>query len=107
MKKLTVDAEVALQAAQGVSGDATELREELSRLEREWQDIAHGWKGSAAGAYAALWEQWHDGAIKVVQSVAESAEKLNQAATLYTQQDEESAHVLQSASPAITTEMGL
>ena len=107
MKQLTVDAAVALQAAQGVGSDATELQEELSRLEREWQDIAHGWKGSAAAAYAALWEQWHDGAIKVVQSVAESAEKLNQAATLYTQQDEESAHVLQSASPAITTEMGL
>ncbi|WP_071287866.1 WXG100 family type VII secretion target [Mycolicibacterium llatzerense] len=107
MKQLTVDAEVALQAAQGVGSDAAELREELSRLEREWQDIAHGWKGSAASAYTALWEQWHDGATKVVQTALESSEKLNRAAVLYTQQDEESAHLVQAASPGITTEMGL
>ncbi|MCT7361370.1 hypothetical protein A7G45_00970 [Mycolicibacterium llatzerense] len=107
VKQLTVDTDAALNAAQGVSTDAAELRQELARLEREWQDIAHGWKGSAAGAYTALWEQWHDAATKVVQSVSESAQKLNQAAALYTQQDEESANVVRSASPHLTAEMGL
>ena len=40
-----------LQAAQGVSGDARELQEELTRLEREWQDIAHGWVKSMDVVY--------------------------------------------------------
>lgn len=111
MKQLTVDVEVALKAANSVGSDAAELREELASLQREWHDIAHGWKGSAASAYAALWEQWHDGATRVVQTVADAAQDLTQAALLYAQQDEQSACRLQSASPdavaPLTMEMGL
>jgi WXG100 family type VII secretion target len=111
MKRLDVDSDVVLRTAHGASSDAVELGDELSRLAREWQDVSHGWTGSAATAFAALWDEWHDGATKVVQIVTESSEDLAQAAVLYAQQDAESAHALESASVAapapLAVEMGL
>jgi WXG100 family type VII secretion target len=94
---LRVDADAAFNASHVISNEAEELREELSRLAREWDNLSHGWSGVAASAFAPAWEEWHEGAARIVESLAESSRRLSQAAVLYEERDTSSAHALGSA----------
>jgi len=89
--ELRHQADEAFATSHSVSNDAEELREELAAITREWQNVSHGWSGAAASAYDALWQEWHEGAAKVVDVLAESAENLAQAAIAYQDQDAASA----------------
>lgn len=101
---LRVSADAAFNTAHSVQNDAEELREELSGLAREWDNVSRGWSGAAATVYTALWDKWHDGATKLVDSLADSSECLARAATLYEDQDRISAEVLHSQT---TIDLGL
>lgn len=103
MASLKVNADVAFNTAHSVGNDAEELREELSRLTREWDNVSHGWSGAAAAAFAPIWEEWHEGAAKIVETLAESSRNLAQAAVSYQEEDVNSAESLGSAG----LEMGL
>jgi WXG100 family type VII secretion target len=94
---LRVDADAAFNASHAVSNEAEELREELSRLSREWDSLSHGWSGVAASAFAPAWEEWHEGAARIVEALAESSRRLAQAAVLYEERDIGSARTLGSA----------
>jgi WXG100 family type VII secretion target len=100
---LRVTADVAFNTAHAVSNDAEELREELARLSREWDNISRGWSGTAASALASIWEEWHEGAAKVVEALAESSRCLAEAAVRYDEQDGVSAGKLGS----VAMELGL
>jgi WXG100 family type VII secretion target len=100
---LKVNADMAFTTSHVVSNDAEELREELSRLAREWDNVAHGWSGVAASAFTPIWEEWHEGANKLVETLAESSRRLARAAVLYEEQDTNSAQSLGS----LPAEMGL
>jgi WXG100 family type VII secretion target len=100
---LKVNASEAFITAHAVSNDAEELREELSTIVREWDSISRGWSGTAASAFASIWEEWHEGAAKVVETLAESSRRLAEAAVSYDGQDVDSARRLGS----VATEMGL
>jgi WXG100 family type VII secretion target len=100
---LRVDADAAFNTAHAVSNDAEELREELSRIAREWDNISRGWSGTAASAFASIWDEWHEGAAKVVEALAESSRCLAEAAVRYNEQDGVSAGKLGS----VAMEMGL
>lgn len=104
---LEVNAEKAFNTAHAVSNDAEELREELSRLSRGWQNVSHGWSGAAASVFTSLWEEWHEGATKIVDALAESSRALAEAAVLYEQQDSSSAQALESLPTPHSIEMGL
>lgn len=82
-----------------VGNDAEELREELSRIAQEWSrsTLSHGWSGTAATAYKSIWEEWHEGAATLVDALAESSQRLGQAASAYEQQDTGSAEALGTA----------
>lgn len=88
---LKVDATRTLGTSHVVNGDAEELREELARIAREWNDVSSGWSGAAASAFASLWEEWHDGAVKLVEILAESTRRLAHAAVAYDDQEDRSA----------------
>jgi WXG100 family type VII secretion target len=79
-----------------VNGDAEELRAELAMLSREWDTVISGWSGAAASTYAALWEDWHDGAAKLVETLAASSQLLEQAAATYGEQETRSAQAVRS-----------
>jgi WXG100 family type VII secretion target len=96
MDFLKVNAEQAFNTAHAVSNDAEELRDELSAIVREWDNIAGGWSGAAASAYAAIWAEWHEGAATVVESLAESSRRLAEGAIRYAEQDVDSAEKLSS-----------
>jgi WXG100 family type VII secretion target len=100
---LRVNADTAFNTAHAVSSDAEELREELSAIVQEWDNISRGWSGAAASAYTAIWEEWHEGAAKVVESLAESSRRLAEAAVSYEERDAESAGQLSS----VAVDMGL
>ena len=100
---LEVDADAAFNTAHSVSNDAEELREEITGLAQEWTNVAHGWPGAAASAYTPIWQEWHDGATKLVDTLAESSRNLAKAAVLYNEQDTHSAHTVQT----MAAEMGL
>lgn len=102
-RRLEVDAEAAFNAGHVIGNDAEELREELSALAREWDDVSHGWTGTAATAFAGIWEEWHEGAAKLVDNLAESARRLARAAVSYEDQDAQSAQTIDLPS----VEMGL
>ena len=91
---LRVSADAAFNAAHAVSNDAEELREELSRLSQEWDDLSHGWSGVAASAFAPIWQEWHQGAAQIIESLAESSRRLAQAAVRYEEQDTDAAQSL-------------
>ena len=93
---LQVRADEMFATSHSVSNDAEELREELAAIAREWEDVSHGWSGDAASAYDALWQEWHEGAIKLVDVVSELSHGLGRAAMSYQDQDTSSADVIRS-----------
>jgi WXG100 family type VII secretion target len=99
---LRVHAETVYNTSHSVSNDAVELREELCQLGREWDSLSHGWIGKAASAYDALWQEWHVGAVTLVDVLDESSRKLGRAAAAYDEHDALSADVLTS-----TVDLGL
>jgi WXG100 family type VII secretion target len=98
---LKVDADAVFNTSHVVSNDAEELREELSRLSHEWDNVSHGWSGVAASAFTQIWEEWHEGAAKIVETLAESSHRLATAAVLYEARDASSAQALDSAGDGI------
>ena len=67
------------------------MRAELTILSREWDSVLSGWFGTAASSYAALWDEWHDSAAKLVESLDESRQLLERAAAAYEEQEATSA----------------
>jgi WXG100 family type VII secretion target len=96
-----VDVPRTLHTSSAVGGDAEELRAELARLSREWDKVLSGWSGAAAASYAALWEEWHDGAANIVETLAESSQLLERAAMRYDEQETSSARSVRSIPVAI------
>ena len=85
---LKVDVAKALDTSHVVSEDAEDLRAELTRIAREWDDVPSGWSGNASSAFATLWEEWHYGAVKLVEILAETTRRLGHAAVAYEDQEE-------------------
>jgi WXG100 family type VII secretion target len=95
---LKVDADDAFNTSHSLSNDAEELREELTHLSQEWDNLSHGWSGVAASAFAPAWEDWHRGAARIIETLAESSRRLAQAAVLYEAADTDSAQSLGNGS---------
>jgi len=93
---LQVNTSDLFSKAQAIGNHAEDLRDELSRLVTEWQDLAHTWEGMAASAYAPIFERWHENAAKVVENLAETSKNLMVAAAAYEEQDAGSADALGS-----------
>ncbi len=55
---------------------ATQCRDGYSALETDVRDMLGSWTGSNAGAFAAGWEELHQGAVQVWDALFELAEKL-------------------------------
>jgi WXG100 family type VII secretion target len=101
--QIRVDAPRALETSYVVGGDAEGLRAELARLSREWDNVVAGWSGAAASSYAALWEEWHDGAAKLVETLAHSSQLVDRAAVAYGQTETTSAQSVRSVSTGIVS----
>jgi WXG100 family type VII secretion target len=100
---LEVDTDAALNTSRSVSTEAEELREGVAELSQEWANVSRGWSGTAASAYTPLFHEWQEGASKLVESLAESADRLAEAAVRYQEQDAVSAESV----AATAREMGL
>lgn len=74
-----------LLSAQSVVDDAAASgRAELARLTAAAQDVlGHGWHSAAASAFGAGWEQWHDGAQRVLGALEEIGVALGASARTY------------------------
>ena len=94
---LNVHVDAVFAASHAFGHDAEALRAELASITREWETVSHGWTGSAASAYDALWQEWRAGAMTVVDALAESSQTLGRAAVAYTSQDTSSAELLDAA----------
>ena len=101
--QLEVDTDAAFNTSRSVSTDAEELREGVVELSHEWANVSRGWSGAAASAYTLLFQEWQEGASKLVESLAESAHLLAEAAVRYQEQDTGSAESV----AATAREMGL
>jgi WXG100 family type VII secretion target len=100
--ELHVKADDVFATAHAVSNDAEELRDELNRIQHEWDNLSRGWSGAAATAYTAIWEEWHRGAVTLVDVLADMSTKLGRAAVAYDEQDGASADAVST-----TVELGL
>lgn len=87
-----------LFAAQAmVTETATEARAELSRLRAAAEDLlGHGWRGTAAAAFAAGWHDWAEGARLVVSALEETARALGVTAQQYEQNELVTTDLLRS-----------
>ncbi|MEN4475751.1 WXG100 family type VII secretion target [Mycolicibacterium cosmeticum] len=92
--RLEVDPAAVFATAQTLSNHAEDLREELRGLSREWDDLSHSWSGVAASAYLPPWEEWHEAAAKLTDSLSETAARLAEAGSVYDEQDSDSAQAL-------------
>ncbi|MGW4278509.1 WXG100 family type VII secretion target [Nocardia sp. NPDC004750] len=73
---LSVDTD-AVEAVGRLAFDvATQCRDGYSALETDVRDMLESWTGSNAGAFAAGWEEFHQGAVQVWDALFELAEKL-------------------------------
>lgn len=78
---------------------ATDLSSELDKLKQKWEDLAGTWKGLGAKGYAPEFEQWVEGAQKVVSSLDSSSILLTQHAYSFEQNDSGSGGAISSAIP--------
>lgn len=77
---------------------AQELRDGLASVDDETtQLLGADWKGGAASAYAPAWQQWYEGATKVVDGLQQMSELLDAAGTAYTTTDESAAQSVATA----------
>jgi WXG100 family type VII secretion target len=73
-----------LAARSLVSDAASSGRAELGRLTASAQDVlGYGWQGAAAAAFGHGWEQWHDGAQRVLAALDEIGVALGATARTY------------------------
>ncbi|OAN30213.1 WXG100 family type VII secretion target [Mycolicibacterium iranicum] len=91
MQPLKVDPDVAFHISRSVSNEAVELHDQLVGLQRDWDNLARGWSGTASSAYAPLWEEWLEGATTLVDTLEELAHKVAVTASEYVDQDGQSA----------------
>jgi|SRR3954469_2223474 WXG100 family type VII secretion target len=91
---LRVNATETFNIAHAVANHAEELRDELRQLVREWENLSHGWEGVAASAYRPAWDEWHEGAARIVEVLADESDKLARAAAAYDEQDSTAAQAL-------------
>lgn len=96
MQPLKVDPDVAFDISRSVSNEAVELHDELVGLQRDWDNVARGWSGTASSTYAPLWEQWLEGATTLIDTLEELAHKLAVTAGEYADQDAQSASLVSS-----------
>ncbi|MGV9675260.1 WXG100 family type VII secretion target [Nocardia sp. NPDC003482] len=59
--------------------------------DKEIQGLMSTWKGAAASAYLAGWEETRRGALEVLEALRSLAELLGVTATMFTEQDETGA----------------
>lgn len=96
-----VNSGAAFNTGQAVMAQAVELREELDRLVHEWDGLSDSWSGAAASAYKSAWQDWNEGATKLLDSLSDLSEKLCRAAVDYEEQDAEAAQAANAASAEI------
>lgn len=72
-------------AAQRLQDGLASVNDETTRL------LAADWKGEAASAYGPAWNQWHEGATKVIEGLRRMSELLDIAGKEYTRTDESAA----------------
>lgn len=79
-------------ASAELAGAAQRLQDGLSGVNDEITELlGSGWKGDAASAYAPVWQQWNDGARKVVEGLTRMSELLDIAGREYAKTDESAA----------------
>jgi WXG100 family type VII secretion target len=66
---------------------AIELRGELERLTQAWEDLSATWTGTAARAFGPEFDEWSQGARKVIESLDGEARLLAQHAYSFTDTD--------------------
>ncbi|MBB4853393.1 WXG100 family type VII secretion target [Mycobacteroides chelonae] len=72
-------------AASDLAADAaTHLKNELERLSQVWEDLTSTWEGRASSAFRPEWDEWAEGATKVIDALDGSAKLLAQHAYTYT-----------------------
>ena len=94
---MEVDPDVAVDIARSVGNDAVELHEQLTGLQRDWDNLSPRWSGAAAAAYSPLWADWLEGATTLVESLEELSGKVAAAAVRYAEQDQSAAVPIDSA----------
>ncbi|UXA18811.1 WXG100 family type VII secretion target [Mycobacterium sp. SMC-4] len=97
MDHLRVDPDVAFATSRSLGNEAVELHEQLTGLQRDWDNLSRGWTGAASSAYAPWWAQWFDGATTLVNSLEDLSRKVATAAAHYAGQDSRSAESIDSA----------
>lgn len=100
---LQVDTDQAYAAARAIGNDAEELRDELASLQQEWDNLSRGWSGVASSAYSSIWAEWREGAVTLIDALAESSHKLGVAAVQYSEQDATAADAVDTS----TLDLGL
>lgn len=81
-----------LHSASALAGDAArDLQREFEQLAHRWEDVSGTWDGVASRAFQPEWEQWREGAQKVIAALDSTSVLLAQHAYEFPQADQSSA----------------
>ncbi|MDO3638461.1 WXG100 family type VII secretion target [Mycolicibacterium arseniciresistens] len=85
-------------AATRLADAGQRLQDGLSAVDLSVDELlAKGWKGGAATAYTAEWDNWHNGAGQVVRGLQSMSESLKAAGAQYTATDQQAAEAVGSS----------
>ncbi|WP_100484620.1 WXG100 family type VII secretion target [Mycobacteroides abscessus] len=76
-----------LSASDLAADVATDLKAELERLTQVWENLSSTWEGRAASAFNPEWDEWKEGAAKVIEALNGAAKTLAQHAYTFTDVD--------------------
>ncbi len=87
-----------LHAVSGLAAEvARDLQREQEQLAHRWEDLAGTWDGVASKAYQPEWEQWREGAQKVIAALDSTSVLLAQHAYQFPQAEQSSASNISSS----------
>lgn len=80
--------------SQALSSAAKDLQIRLVELDNQVRDLLGGWQGSSGGAYAAVWDSWHQGAREVQKGLSIMANAVGSTGAEFQTNEEASAQEL-------------
>lgn len=87
-------------SASDLAADASiDLKNELERITHAWEDLSSTWEGRAASAFRPEWDEWTEGATKVIEALDGVAKLLAQHAYQFTDVDTGIGGNISSAGP--------
>lgn len=93
MPQFTVDSEQIASAASAVQGSVAQIREAVSAMYTNLNQLQSVWTGGAANQFSAVADQWRAAQRQMETSLENIQNSLSQASTVYSQAESDASRL--------------